>query len=177
MPMLDVYIPSGALTAEAERGLLHDLVSALLRAEGADPTDEAMRAIAWVWVHRTEVAVGGDAPERPHYRVIARVPEGAMNGPERKAALVAEATEAFVKAEGSAGSDTSSRVWVFPHEVPEGTWGVGGSVLGYADILAMAIGDREKAGEVAARRIARSRAERQARAGEEPATAATDASR
>jgi len=163
--MLDAYIPAGALTPEAESVLLDDLVTALLRAEGADPTNELMRSISWVFVHRTEVSVGGRTPDKPHYRVIARVPEGQINGAERKAGLVAEVTEAFDKAEGPSVSDTSSRVWVFPHEITEGTWGVGGHIVGLADILTLAIGDPEKARDVAARRIAQSRAEKQHGAG------------
>ncbi len=47
MPMLDTYIPKGALTAEAERKLLGTCTDLLLEHEGADPTNERFRSPAW----------------------------------------------------------------------------------------------------------------------------------
>ena len=46
MPMLDAYIPEGALSADAERALLARLTDLLIEHEGADPTNEAVRSIA-----------------------------------------------------------------------------------------------------------------------------------
>jgi phenylpyruvate tautomerase PptA (4-oxalocrotonate tautomerase family) len=40
MPMLDAFVPDGALSADAERELLSRLTDILLRNEGADPTPE-----------------------------------------------------------------------------------------------------------------------------------------
>ena len=68
MPMLDAFIPQGALDPEAEKKLLSRLTDLLLEHEGADPTNEAVRSIAWVFVHRPQVYVAGseaDAPALP----------------------------------------------------------------------------------------------------------------
>jgi hypothetical protein len=46
-------------------------------------------------------------------------------------------------------------VWVFPTEMPEGTWGAGGRVVRLADIVNYVVGDREAAERYAARRLGR----------------------
>ena len=52
MPMLDAYIPGGALPADAEKALLVTLTDVLLEHEGVDPSNPAARALAKVWLHR-----------------------------------------------------------------------------------------------------------------------------
>jgi len=60
MPMLDAYIPQGALTPTAEQQLLADLTDILIRNEGADPANARVRSIAWLFVHRpAQVYVAG----------------------------------------------------------------------------------------------------------------------
>jgi len=44
--MLDAYIPKGAFTPEVEKKLISKLTDLLLEWEGADPQNEAARAIA-----------------------------------------------------------------------------------------------------------------------------------
>lgn len=160
MPMLDVDIPEGALLPAAETTLIDELTTILLRAEGADPDNKYIRDIAWVFLHRPAVYVGGSPAAAPHYRVIARVPEGQLNGADKKSQLIAEITQAFAAAEGRDSADVRNRVWVFPLEIPEGSWGAAGIAVGLSDILAAAVGDVEKARTVAAHRIAESRQER-----------------
>lgn len=162
MPMLDVFLPHGALSSEAERSLLEELTTILLRTEGADPDNPAVRPMAKAFVHRPEVFVAGAAAEKPHYRVLAAVPEGQLNGGERKQQLIAEVTDAVLRAEGSASDRDRARVWVFPLEIPEGHWGANGTALGLQDILAAAIGDTDKAQHVAQERIRGSRQEKSA---------------
>jgi phenylpyruvate tautomerase PptA (4-oxalocrotonate tautomerase family) len=144
MPMLDAYIPEGALAPEAEQKLLSRCTDLLLEHEGADPTNEAVRSIAWVFVHRHEMYVAGAPAKEPHYRFVCQVPEGQYNT-ERRAAVTKEMTEALVEAEGGKWPNPEARVWVFTNEVPEGTWGGFGRVVGLADIGAFATGDAGRA--------------------------------
>jgi phenylpyruvate tautomerase PptA (4-oxalocrotonate tautomerase family) len=125
MPMLDAYIPEGALSPEAERQLLGELTDLLLRHEGADPSDERTRSIAWVFVHRPQVYVAGAPAQAPVYRFVCQVPEGQYND-ERRAAVTEEMTRALAKAEGGSWPNPEDRVWVFTSEVPDGTWGAQG---------------------------------------------------
>src|SRR4051812_26478252 len=102
MPMLDAYIPDGALPAEAERTLLARATDLLIEHEGADPTNEAVRQIAWVFLHRpAEVFVAGAPATAPRYRFVASVPEGQWDE-ERRQAITAALTEAVLDAEDGA---------------------------------------------------------------------------
>jgi phenylpyruvate tautomerase PptA (4-oxalocrotonate tautomerase family) len=153
MPMLDAYIPTGALTAEAEQQLLSDLTDMLLINEGADPSNPRVRSIAWLFVHRPEaVYVAGVRADAPYYRFIASVPEGQYE-PERRQAMVHDITEAVLDAEQGAHERDPSRVWVFTPEVPDGTWGGSGQIATLADIATLATGDPERGRAYAEERL------------------------
>src|SRR3984893_18259637 len=99
MPMLDAYIPAGALSPVAERALLSQLTVLLLRPEGAVPTTLRARALAWGFLPRpAEVCVAGESVAEPRYRFIASVPEGQFDD-ERRAAIVRDVTDAALRAE------------------------------------------------------------------------------
>jgi phenylpyruvate tautomerase PptA (4-oxalocrotonate tautomerase family) len=157
MPMLDAYIPEGALSAQAEEKLLARLTDLLLEHEGADPTNETVRSIAWVFVHRVDVYVAGAPADAPRYRFVASVPEGQFN-PERRQAIVEAITEAVLDAEEGSRPRDPNRVWVFPTEIPEGTWGGGGRIVGLADIAGLVLG-AEKGREYAERTLGERRRE------------------
>ncbi len=137
MPMLDAYIPEGALSPNAERELLTKLTDLLLEHEGVDPSNERARPLAWVFVHRTEVYVAGAPPKSPRYRFICQVPEGQYDA-EHRAAVTAAMTQAVAEAERGAWPHPELRVCVFTCEVPEGWWGGAGRILGLADIYELA---------------------------------------
>ena len=63
MPQLDAYIPAGALSADAERDLMAKLTDLLIRHEGADPTNETVRSIAWLFVHRAHTVYVAGKPD------------------------------------------------------------------------------------------------------------------
>jgi phenylpyruvate tautomerase PptA (4-oxalocrotonate tautomerase family) len=153
MPMLDAYIPTGALTPAAEERLLADLTDMLIKNEGADPTNPQVRSIAWLFVHRPEtVYVAGAHAEEPHYRFIASVPEGQYD-PERRQAMVHDITEAVLDAEQGAHPRDPGRVWVFTPEVPDGSWGGFGRIATLADIATLATGDPERGRRYAEERL------------------------
>ena len=154
MPMLDAFIPEGALPPEAERELLSRLTDLLIEHEGADPTNEAVRSIAWVFLHRPEtVFVGGAPATEPRYRLVVSVPEGQFDD-ERRQAMVAALTDAVLDAEDGARERDPSRVWVFATEVPDGTWGALGQIVTLADIATFATGNAEYGHRYAEERLA-----------------------
>ncbi|GGS44194.1 hypothetical protein AB0E75_26830 [Streptomyces griseoviridis] len=160
MPMLDVYIPDGALQPDAEATLLNRITEILVRNEGFDPADPVSRSVSWLWLHRpAAIYVGGEPAEAPRYKVVPSVPEGQLD--ERKrASVIAEVTEAILDAEHGAWPRDASRIWVFPTEIPEGHWGGWGRIRPLATILArLTGGDTERARTLARERIAASRAE------------------
>ena len=141
MPMLDAYIPEGALEPEAERKLLATCTDLLLEHEGVHPTNERARSLAWVFVHRHRTYVAGAPSELPHYKFVCQVPEGQYDEARRQAVTRAM-TEALVEAEAGRWPDPKARVWVFTLEVPDGTWGaLGGRVTTLADIAAHVLGE------------------------------------
>ena len=154
MPMLDAYIPSGALSPAAEDSLLADLTDLLITHEGADPTNPQVRSIAWLFVHRPEaVYVAGERADVPHYRFIASVPEGQYDA-ERRQAMVASITERVLDAEEGSRDRDPARVWVFTPEVPDGSWGALGRTVTLADIASFATGDPEQGRRYAEARLA-----------------------
>lgn len=159
MPMLDAYIPEGALAPDAEAELLSNLTDILIRNEGADPTNPAVRSIAWVFLHRpAAVYVAGQRASEPRYRIVASVPEGQFDD-ERREAMVREVTEAVLDAEQGARDRDPMRVWVFASEIPDGTWGAIGRINRLSDIAGFALGDAEKGQRYAERRLAARRGE------------------
>jgi phenylpyruvate tautomerase PptA (4-oxalocrotonate tautomerase family) len=85
----------------------------------------------------------GEEPAAPHYRVIASVPEGQFDD-DRRASMVAAVTEAILDAEDGRYERDPLRIWVFPNEIPDGTWGGGGRIARLADIAGLVLGDPEK---------------------------------
>jgi len=158
MPMLDAYIPEGALPAEAEQRLISRLTDLLLVHEGADPSNAAARSLAWVFVHRpAAVHVAGEPASDPRYRFVASVPEGQYDD-DRRAAIVAAVTEAVLEAEDGTHPRDPERVWVFANEIPDGNWGGGGRVMRLGDIVGHVVGDADAGRRYADQRLADRRA-------------------
>jgi phenylpyruvate tautomerase PptA (4-oxalocrotonate tautomerase family) len=143
MPMIDAFIPEGALAPSAEARLFEELTELLIRNEGFDPTNERARAVTWIFLHRPAVFRAGSRPAQPRYRFALTVPEGQYDD-EICAAVVREVTEAVARAEGGTFEAVAPRVWVFPQEVPDGRWGARGQVRRLPDILADLVGEHER---------------------------------
>ncbi|MFG3550927.1 4-oxalocrotonate tautomerase family protein [Streptomyces sp. NPDC047725] len=143
MPMIRLTVPTGALTDQGRARVQQDLAAVLLRWEGA-PDTAFFRAQAWSYV--TELPEGAQKTaedDAPRFLVEVTVPQRALSE-RRKAGLVEEATATVLSAAGLP-ADQALRVWVLVHEQPEGTWGAGGSVVRYADLVALANGQRADA--------------------------------
>jgi phenylpyruvate tautomerase PptA (4-oxalocrotonate tautomerase family) len=153
MPMLDAFIPDGALASAAEHELLARLTDILLETEGADSADATARSIAWLTLHRPEtVFVGGRPADEPRYRIFASVPEGQYDD-ERRRLMVERVTEAVLDAEKGAYERDPQRVWVLAFEIPDGTWGGAGRIFRLADILGFVLGDPERGRQLAEQRL------------------------
>jgi phenylpyruvate tautomerase PptA (4-oxalocrotonate tautomerase family) len=143
MPMIRLTVPADSLTAEGRKTVQRDLAAVLLRWEGA-PDTAFFRAQAWSYlVELPDGAQTTAEDDAPRFLVDVTVPEGALSE-RRKAGLVQDATRTVLEAAGLS-QDDALRVWVLVHEQPEGTWGAGGSVIRYADLVALAKGQRADA--------------------------------
>jgi phenylpyruvate tautomerase PptA (4-oxalocrotonate tautomerase family) len=158
MPMIDALWPENALTPEAESRLCKELTDLLIRAEGYDPSNKIAQAVTVLHLHRpAAIFVAGERYNEARYRIIPSAPEGQYTDEKRKT-LVREVTEAVARAEGRPFDEVSPRVWVFPSEIPDGTWGSRGAIWTLPDIHALLAGESER-GEGEAR-LARRRREK-----------------
>jgi phenylpyruvate tautomerase PptA (4-oxalocrotonate tautomerase family) len=136
MPQIQLTVPQDALTDDGRATIQKTLAGVLLRWEGA-PDNEFFRAQAWSYLHElpagAQTTAGDDAPR---FRVEVTVPAGALDD-RRKSGLVEEATQAVLAAAGLDASD-ALRVWVLINEQADGTWGAGGQIFRYADLVALA---------------------------------------
>lgn len=144
MPMIDAYIPEGALQPEAEAMLCKSLTDILLRAEGFDPTNPIAQSVSVIFLHRpAAIFVGGVRSSVPYYRIVPSVPEGQYDNLSRQT-LVKTVTAAVAQAEGSAFEEVAARVWVFPTEVTDGEWGSRGVIRHLPDIQAFIAGEHQR---------------------------------
>jgi hypothetical protein len=67
--------------------------------------------------------------------------------------MVAAVTEAILDAEDGRYERDPLRIWVFPNEIPDGTWGGGGRIPRLADIAGLVLGDAEKGRAYAEKRL------------------------
>lgn len=154
MPMIDVTIPEGALSPEAEARLMKELTDILITHEGFDPASKVAQSVSVVFLHRPAAVFVGGERSVPRYRIIPTVPEGQYTDASRKA-LVKDVTEAVVRADGGRFEDVAPRVWVFPSEIPDGQWGSRGVIRRVPEIQAFIAGEHER--KVGEARLARRR--------------------
>lgn len=138
--MIELTSPVGALTEDGRATVQRELARVLLSWEGA-PNNEFFRAQSWSYLHEVPAGAqvtGEDDP--PRFRVNVTVPAGAL-ADRRKAGLVNDVTSVVLAAAGLSDSD-ALRVWVLIHEQPDATWSAGGSIVRYADLMALAKGQQ-----------------------------------
>ena len=158
MPMIDALWPEDALTPEAEARLVKELTDILIKAEGYDPSNPIAQSVSVFHLHRpAAVFVGGEPSKAVRYRIIPSAPEGQYTDESRRA-LVKAVTEAVARAETRLLEEVAPRVWVFPTEIPEGTWGSRGAIYTLPDIHALLAGESERSG--GEERLARRRREK-----------------
>lgn len=152
--MIDAHIPAGVLPPEAERELLSKVTEMVVRHEirrtvdidpeldadtlSADIIDRA-KSIAWLFVHRPEIYVGGESTTAPYYKFHITVP-GSQNDEVFRAASVRDVTALVAHAEGGRWPNPERRVWVFTSEVPDGSWGAVGQIVHLGDVLSFVLG-------------------------------------
>ncbi|MBP5911587.1 tautomerase family protein [Streptomyces scabiei] len=136
MPMIRLTAPAGSLTEKGRASVQRELAAALLRWERA-PDLPFFRAQAWSYLIELPEGTQTTAEDdEPRFLVEVTVPQGALDD-ERRAGLVAEATTTVLDAAGLS-PDHAMRVWVLVNDQPEGTWGAGGNVIRFADLVALA---------------------------------------
>jgi len=144
MPVFELTYPEGALEPQDREKLLEDLTTALLRAERA-PDTEFFRNITWSYVHELptgSVLAGGRPVSEPTFKIDVTTPEGALS--DRRRQELVEAVTAAVSEAAGLGTEDALRIWVLMHEVAEGSWGAGGQVIQFKQLVEAAKQEREK---------------------------------
>lgn len=136
MPKIQLTVPAGALTEAGRETVQEDLARTLMKWEGV-PDNAFFRAQSWSLLQEVPAGALVTAEDRePRFLVDVTVPHGALND-ERKAGLVEEVTKIVLDAAGLE-DDQALRVWVLIHEQADGTWGAGGQIFRFADLVALA---------------------------------------
>ncbi|MFE7773320.1 4-oxalocrotonate tautomerase family protein [Streptomyces sp. NPDC057445] len=142
MPMIELTAPEGALSPEGRKSVQQGLAGVLMHWEGA-PDTAFFRSLTWTCLHELPAGAQTTAEDSaPRFRVEVTVPQGALSE-RRKAGLIADVTSTVLAAAGL-GEAEALRVWVLIREQPEGTWGAGGSVVRFAELVALANEQREQ---------------------------------
>jgi phenylpyruvate tautomerase PptA (4-oxalocrotonate tautomerase family) len=156
--MIDALWPENAMTPDAEARLVKELTDILITAEGYDPASPIAQRVTVFHLHRpAAIYIGGERANTIRYRIIPSVPEGQYTDEARRW-LVKQVTEAVARAENRPFDDVAPRVWVFPTEIPDGTWGTRGAIWSLPDIHALLAGESERG--AGAERLARRRREK-----------------
>jgi phenylpyruvate tautomerase PptA (4-oxalocrotonate tautomerase family) len=158
MPMIEVTTTKDALDADAKQRLAAELATIALDVEAAPLArfgDVAhMQALSWCFVNEQDVYVGGRTLEKPIYRVVVTIPDGAPGvfGPlavRGREALVKRVTEAVLAAEGSEDNMVEAhRVWVQLHHVADGHWGGFGEIITIPELAAYGLNTDEPGSKV-----------------------------
>lgn len=143
MPMIDLTFVRGSVADAALNRLTDELVTVLLRAEGA-PDTPFLRDNTWVYLHAVdpaELSVGGRGPGAPRFRIDLTVFEGALSQ-GRKEQLTADVHAAVCAAAGiEPHGSRALHVWTVIHEIPEGNWAGGGRVIYYQQVKGLVAED------------------------------------
>lgn len=146
MPMIDAFTPANTLEPDAEKELVRKVTDLMVGHELRrivdlmdDPAEvKASHArameVAWLFVHRTDTYVAGQSTTAPFYKFHVSVPEGQADMTFRES-IVPDITRAVASAENGKWRHVAARVWVFVHEVPDGSWGAGGAQFSIGRIV------------------------------------------
>lgn len=126
MPLIDLYVPEGRLSPEAQQQLGAQLSRTVLGHEQV-PDLPLNRSLAWVYIHAQPTGtllIGGEAVDHtdPRYRVVVHVQNGYLDD-EHKQAIARDVSRDIRTADPDLGTDVP-RIFCVIDEVTDGNWGV-----------------------------------------------------
>ena len=136
MPLIQITAPQGALETSARNALVSRVGNAVLRSEGASPSDPAAQALVWSQYRELSdgaLYVGGDNSAPQPLQIAVTTPAGALDA-QARAALVREIGEIVDDLIGPFEGRLNH--WAMLFEVAEGSWAGGGQVFPLAGIQA-----------------------------------------
>ena len=144
MPLIQVVAPKGSVSDDRRAEISRALLDEVIKAEGA-PDTPLVRSITWVmWSEIDDWWVGSaplSADDPPRYIVRVGVPGGAMDDTQRQA-MVECVTQVLAKCDDDPDRFTREPVaFVVVDEIPDGTCGVMGRVIRYADLVSLVKAD------------------------------------
>ncbi|MFD8209545.1 4-oxalocrotonate tautomerase family protein [Streptomyces sp. NPDC059695] len=128
MPLVEITVPEGTLSASAAEVLQQQVADSVLAAMEL-PGTEFFAAATWVYVREAAKGLATTGAGRPPGVLVVVTPLEGFLTPERNEALSAEVTRHVHEA---TGPDTV--VWLVVNEIPEGNWAVNGALTRRAKI-------------------------------------------
>jgi phenylpyruvate tautomerase PptA (4-oxalocrotonate tautomerase family) len=139
MPIIEMYVPQGALDEETKRALHERISRQVLEVEGADfDTSPLAREITWMFIREQPEgswSVGGEPLTRqsgPRFFTRVSTPKGALDD-ERRAAVAAKVHEALVAALGYDPGNLNHFCWIDDSFTVSG----GGTVVTFEQLMGM----------------------------------------
>ena len=138
MPIIEMYVPEGALDAQTKR-TLHERVSRqVLEAEGASYDDSPLaKELTWMFIREQPSeswSVGGEFVsgdgEQPRFFTRISTPKGALDD-ERREAIATRVHEEITKAIGKEPSALESFVWIEESDTVSG----GGTIVTFHQLM------------------------------------------
>jgi len=134
MPLVEVKIPQGAISAKGKEQLHQDLAHIVTKWEGLlDLGDPRAEWATWTYIYELPAeAYAAGAPLRT--LVDVSVPQDLL-GEERRQGLVDEVTRAVYRAYGETDPGSAGHVYCLIHEISHGHWGLDGQAPHLRDVL------------------------------------------
>ena len=135
MPLIQVKVVEGSLSQGQKKQVIEKLTDTMISVEG-----RSLRPLTWVLIDEVKSGEwGSGAKEMTPYDIKVTVVEGAISQ-EQKKQVIEKVTDTMSSIEGKGKRPPN---WVKIEEVKGGNLGIGGKVMTWAEVLALAAESHE----------------------------------
>lgn len=136
MPLAEIKMSEGAISANRMPEFAQRLTEMFTRYQGALPGSQAASSITTIEITEFGASyffVSGQITAGPRVRVCFTVPEGSLDE-DKKKGLVEETTSLVMEMQGREDPEPYD-VWCMFNEVPDGSWAAAGKIFRWRDIV------------------------------------------
>ncbi len=136
MPLIQVKVVEGSLSQGQKRQVIENLTDTMISIEG-----KSLRPFTWVLIDKVKSSeLGSGGKEMNPFDIKVTVVEGALS-PGQKQQVIQKVADTMSSIEGKGKRPAN---WVKVEEVKGGNLGIGGKVMTWAEIMALAAESYER---------------------------------